>query len=96
MKYPTSDGHEFAREKDAREWQSAIDYNTYLKSLEQPYGIGQYKLEIKSFTEAITLRKYLAYYLDFDVEQIEKIPINIKGDSMIVFVDRVERIIEVT
>lgn len=94
MKYPTSDGHEFAREKDAREWQSAIDYNTYLKSLEQPYGLGQYRLELKSVTEAIILRKYLVYYLGFDVKQAEKIPIRMDEDSL-VLIDRIEKVVEV-
>ena len=46
-KYPTSDGHEFVKEKDAIEWQSALDYNASLATLEEPYGIGQFKLTLK-------------------------------------------------
>ena len=94
-KYPTSDGHEFIREKDAMEWQSALDYNATLATLEEPYGIGQFKLTLKHLTEAITLRKYLTYYLGFDIEQVEKIPLNIGEGDTVVLVDRSTKEVEV-
>ncbi len=94
-KYPTSDGHEFIREKDAMEWQAALDYNTTLATLEEPYGIGQFKLTLKHLTEAITLRKYLTYYLGFDIEQVEKIPLNIGEGDTVVLVDRSTKEVEV-
>lgn len=93
-KYPTSDGHKFTRIKDAREWQAALDYNKILKPIEEHYGIGQIKLNLKHFTEIITLRKYLAYYLDFDIEEVEKIPIDIDG-GISVLIDRSAREVEV-
>lgn len=94
-KYPTSDGHEFIREKDAMEWQAALDYNATLATLEEPYGIGQFKLTLKHLTEAITLRKYLTYYLGFDIEQAEKIPLNIGEGDTVVLVDRSTKEVEV-
>lgn len=94
-KYPTSDGHEFVREKDAIEWQSALDYKKRLACLEEPYGIGQFKLTLKNLTEVITLRKYLTYYLEFDIEQVEKIPINIGEGDTVVLVDRSTKEVEV-
>lgn len=94
-KYPTSDGHEFIREKDAMEWQAALDYNATLATLEEPYGIGQFKLTLKHLTEAITLRKYLTYYLGFDIEQVEKISLNIGEGDTVVLVDRSTKEVEV-
>ena len=94
-KYPTSDGHEFVREKDAMEWQAALDYNATLATLEEPYGIGQFKLTLKHLTEAITLRKYLTYYLGFNIEQVEKIPLNIGEGDTVVLVDRSTKEVEV-
>lgn len=95
-KYPTSDGHEFIREKDAMEWQAALDYKETLEPNEVPYGLGQYKLTLTHLTEAITLRKYLAYYLGFPVEQIEKIPIKVdEGSNTVVLVDRQTKEVEV-
>lgn len=94
-KYPTSDGHEFVREKDAMEWQAALDYNATLATLEEPYGIGQFKLTLKHLTEAITLRKYLTYYLGFNIEQVEKIPLNIGEGDIVVLVDRSTKEVEV-
>lgn len=94
-KYPTSDGHEFVREKDAREWQSALDYNKILKPIEERYGVGQFKLRLKHLTEIITLRKYLTYYLDFDIEEVEKIPIDIGESDIVVLVDRSAKEVEI-
>ena len=94
-KYPTSDGHEFVREKDAMEWQSALDYKERLACLEEPYGIGQFKLTLKHLTEIITLRKYLTYYLRFDIEQVEKIPIKLEQGDIVVLIDRSTKEVEV-
>lgn len=94
-KYPTSDGHEFVREKDAMEWQAALDYKERLACLEEPYGIGQFKLTLKNLTEAVTLRKYLAYYLGFDIEQVDKIPMKIGEGDTVVLVDRSTKEVEV-
>ena len=94
-KYPTSDGHEFIREKDAMEWQAALDYKERLACLEEPYGIGQFKLTLKHLTDAVTLRKYLVYYLGFDIEQVDKIPLNIGEGNIVVLVDRSTKEVEV-
>lgn len=94
-KYPTSDGHEFIREKDAMEWQAALDYKERLACLEEPYGIGQFKLTLKHLTDAVTLRKYLVYYLGFDIEQVDKIPLNIGEGDIVVLVDRSTKEVEV-
>jgi hypothetical protein len=94
-KYPTSDGHEFVKEKDAIEWQSAIDYNDKLRPVAEDYGLGQIKLKISTLTEAIILRKYLTFYLGFDIEQVEKIPINIDEGSIVVLFDRSTKEVEV-
>lgn len=94
-KYPTSDGHEFVREKDAMEWQAALDYKATLEPIEEPYGLGQYKLILTHLTEVITLRKYLTYYLGFPVEQIEKIPIKVGEGDTVVLVDRQAKEVEV-
>ena len=94
-KYPTSDGHEFIRERDAMEWQAALDYKERLACLEEPYGIGQFKLTLKHLTDAVTLRKYLVYYLGFDIEQVDKIPLNIGEGDIVVLVDRSTKEVEV-
>lgn len=94
-KYPTSDGHEFVREKDAMEWQAALDYKEALEPIEVPYGLGQYKLTLTNLTETITLRKYLAYYLGFPVEQVEKVPIKVDEGNIVVLVDRQTKEVEV-
>lgn len=94
MRYRTSDGRVFKQRELATEWQSILDYNAMLKPQEIHCGRGVVKLQPNSLTEILTLRKYLAYYLDFDIEEVEKVPMR-DAEGVEITIDRNKKEVKV-